>query len=162
MYAFVHMYKSLPNQNWVKKIVMKNLHQRIWYMICTLDIWFLMYIVFYLSFIFRSYIWTAMTRWIGICIFNMFFSLFLQQLMRERQQMASRPFASVTVALETPEEEEELLQGQVEVSHHSTNSDSSLPTNVCTFGFLNVCVLVCISHVEDNVFMRWRYDEPDF
>lgn len=41
--------------------------------------------------------------------------------MRERQQMASRPFASVTVALETPEEEEELLQGQVEVStwHHS-------------------------------------------
>ncbi|XP_056616392.1 attractin-like protein 1 isoform X2 [Triplophysa dalaica] len=37
-----------------------------------------------------------------------------EQLMRERQQMASRPFASVTVALETPEEEEELLQGQVE------------------------------------------------
>uniref|UniRef100_A0A9J7X076 Attractin like 1 n=1 Tax=Cyprinus carpio carpio TaxID=630221 RepID=A0A9J7X076_CYPCA len=37
-----------------------------------------------------------------------------EQLMRERQQMASRPFASVTVALEAPEEEEELLQGQVE------------------------------------------------
>uniref|UniRef100_A0A672NT19 Attractin like 1 n=1 Tax=Sinocyclocheilus grahami TaxID=75366 RepID=A0A672NT19_SINGR len=37
-----------------------------------------------------------------------------EQLMREHQQMASRPFASVTVALETPEEEEELLQGQVE------------------------------------------------
>ncbi|XP_073729243.1 attractin-like protein 1 isoform X1 [Misgurnus anguillicaudatus] len=37
-----------------------------------------------------------------------------EQLMRERQQMASRPFASVIVALESPEEEEELLQGQVE------------------------------------------------
>ncbi|KAK9964596.1 hypothetical protein ABG768_005759 [Culter alburnus] len=37
-----------------------------------------------------------------------------EQLMRERQQMASRPFASVTVALDAPEEEEELLQGQVE------------------------------------------------
>ncbi|KAL1263106.1 hypothetical protein QQF64_005845, partial [Cirrhinus molitorella] len=36
------------------------------------------------------------------------------QLMRERQQMASRPFASVAVALEAPEEEEELLQGQAE------------------------------------------------
>lgn len=44
-----------------------------------------------------------------------FFFFFLQQLMRERQQMASRPFASVTVALDAPEEEEELLQGQVEV-----------------------------------------------
>lgn len=29
--------------------------------------------------------------------------------------MASRPFASVIVALDAPEEEEELLQGQVEV-----------------------------------------------
>lgn len=47
--------------------------------------------------------------------FFSFFSVFLQQLMRERQQMASRPFASVTVALEAPEDEEELLQGQVEV-----------------------------------------------
>ncbi|XP_067277923.1 attractin-like protein 1 isoform X1 [Pseudorasbora parva] len=37
-----------------------------------------------------------------------------EQLMRERQQMASRPFASVTVALDAPEEEEELLRGQVE------------------------------------------------
>uniref|UniRef100_A0A673JY38 Attractin-like protein 1 n=1 Tax=Sinocyclocheilus rhinocerous TaxID=307959 RepID=A0A673JY38_9TELE len=37
-----------------------------------------------------------------------------EQLMREHQQMASRPFAYVTVALEAPEEEEELLQGQVE------------------------------------------------
>lgn len=44
-----------------------------------------------------------------------FFFFLLQQLMRERQQMASRPFASVTVALDAPEEEEELLQGQVEV-----------------------------------------------
>uniref|UniRef100_A0A8C1S8Q1 Attractin-like 1a n=1 Tax=Cyprinus carpio TaxID=7962 RepID=A0A8C1S8Q1_CYPCA len=35
---------------------------------------------------------------------------------RYHQQMASRSFASVTVALEAPEEEEELLQGQVESS----------------------------------------------
>lgn len=33
--------------------------------------------------------------------------------------MASRSFASVTVALEAPEEEEELLQGQVEVGTFS-------------------------------------------
>ncbi len=46
---------------------------------------------------------------------DFYFSVFLQQLMRERQQLANRPFASVTVALEAPEEEEELLQGQVEV-----------------------------------------------
>uniref|UniRef100_A0AAR2J9J2 Attractin-like 1a n=1 Tax=Pygocentrus nattereri TaxID=42514 RepID=A0AAR2J9J2_PYGNA len=41
-----------------------------------------------------------------------------EQLMRERQQMASRPFASVPVSLEVTgeeeEEEEELLMGQVE------------------------------------------------
>uniref|UniRef100_A0A3B4FYQ4 Attractin-like protein 1 n=1 Tax=Pundamilia nyererei TaxID=303518 RepID=A0A3B4FYQ4_9CICH len=33
-----------------------------------------------------------------------------EQLMRERQQMASRPFASVTVALEVGDDQEELLQ----------------------------------------------------
>uniref|UniRef100_A0A674EZD3 Attractin-like protein 1 n=1 Tax=Salmo trutta TaxID=8032 RepID=A0A674EZD3_SALTR len=39
-----------------------------------------------------------------------------EQLMRERQQMASRPFASVAVALDVSagQEQEELLQGQVE------------------------------------------------
>uniref|UniRef100_A0A3Q4H2V4 Attractin-like 1a n=1 Tax=Neolamprologus brichardi TaxID=32507 RepID=A0A3Q4H2V4_NEOBR len=36
--------------------------------------------------------------------------VFLIQLMRERQQMASRPFASVTVALEAGDDQEELLQ----------------------------------------------------
>lgn len=40
------------------------------------------------------------------------FSFFdpLQQLMRERQQMASRPFGSVAVVLEVGGDQEELLQ----------------------------------------------------
>ncbi|XP_062285983.1 attractin-like protein 1 [Scomber scombrus] len=37
-----------------------------------------------------------------------------EQLMRERQQMASRPFASVAVALEVGGDQEELLQGRKE------------------------------------------------
>ena len=42
--------------------------------------------------------------------------LTLQQLMRERQQMASRPFASVAVALDARGEQTELLQSAVDVS----------------------------------------------
>ncbi|XP_030628181.1 attractin-like protein 1 [Chanos chanos] len=38
-----------------------------------------------------------------------------EELMRERHQMASRPFASVAVALEEAEDSEDMLQGQVEV-----------------------------------------------
>lgn len=46
-----------------------------------------------------------------------FFHLFLlQQLMRERQQMASRPFASVAVTLDLGGTQIELLQGGIEVS----------------------------------------------
>lgn len=41
----------------------------------------------------------------------------LQQLMRERQQMASRPFASVAVALDARGEQTELLQPVVDVSN---------------------------------------------
>lgn len=40
----------------------------------------------------------------------------LQQLMRERQQMASRPFASVAVALEAVAECMDLMQPMVDVS----------------------------------------------
>lgn len=42
--------------------------------------------------------------------------LILQQLMRERQQMASRPFASVAVALDARGEQTEMLQPMVDVS----------------------------------------------
>lgn len=38
-----------------------------------------------------------------------------QQLMRERQQMASRPFASVDVALEVGAEQTDFLRGPLEV-----------------------------------------------
>lgn len=49
--------------------------------------------------------------------FPSFFHLFLlQQLMRERQQMASRPFASVAVTLDVGGTQIELLQGGIEVS----------------------------------------------
>lgn len=50
---------------------------------------------------------------------SLFFHLLLfllQQLMRERQQMASRPFASVAVALDVGGTQVELLQGGIEVS----------------------------------------------
>ena len=39
----------------------------------------------------------------------------LQQLLRERQQMASRPFASVDVALEVGAEQTDFLRGSLEV-----------------------------------------------
>lgn len=39
----------------------------------------------------------------------------LQQLLREMQQMASRPFASVNVALETDEEPPDLIGGSIKV-----------------------------------------------
>lgn len=42
--------------------------------------------------------------------------LILQQLMRERQQMASRPFASVAVALDARGEQTEMVQPMVDVS----------------------------------------------
>lgn len=46
-----------------------------------------------------------------------FFCIFIsQQLMRERQQMASRPFASVAVALDVRGEQAEMLQPLVDVS----------------------------------------------
>jgi len=44
------------------------------------------------------------------------FFYLLQQLMRERQQMASRPFASVAVTLDVGSTQVELLQGGIEVS----------------------------------------------
>ena len=39
-----------------------------------------------------------------------------QQLLREMQQMASRPFATINVALETDEEPPDLIGGNVKVS----------------------------------------------
>lgn len=45
----------------------------------------------------------------------------LQQLMRERQQMASRPFASVAVALELGGDQEELLQVSVSLTQTHTH-----------------------------------------
>lgn len=42
--------------------------------------------------------------------------LTLQQLMRERQQMASRPFASVAVVLDATAERMDLMQPMVDVS----------------------------------------------
>ncbi|TNN45257.1 hypothetical protein EYF80_044529 [Liparis tanakae] len=42
-------------------------------------------------------------------------SQLLDQLMRERQQMASRPFASVALALDARGEETELLQPAAEI-----------------------------------------------
>lgn len=50
-----------------------------------------------------------------------FFLCLLQQLMRERQQMASRPFASVAVALELGADQEELLQVSVTHTHTYTH-----------------------------------------
>lgn len=43
-------------------------------------------------------------------------SLLSQQLLREMQQMASRPFATINVALETDEEPPDLIGGNVKVS----------------------------------------------
>ncbi len=59
-----------------------------------------------------------MYRYLLISYFSpSFFHLFLlQQLMRERQQMASRPFASVAVTLDVGGTQIELLQGGIEVS----------------------------------------------
>lgn len=47
---------------------------------------------------------------------NVFLYVTLQQLMRERQQMASRPFASVAVSLEARGELTEMLLPVVDVS----------------------------------------------
>lgn len=41
--------------------------------------------------------------------------LCLQQLLREMQQMASRPFATINVALEADEEPPDLIGGNVKV-----------------------------------------------
>lgn len=52
------------------------------------------------------------------CIFQCFVKTSFfphQQLMRERQQMASRPFASVDVALEVGAEQTDFLRGPLEV-----------------------------------------------
>lgn len=52
-------------------------------------------------------------------------SLTLQQLMRERQQMASRPFASVAVALDVGSDREELLQVRTRHRHATIHADSN-------------------------------------
>lgn len=46
-----------------------------------------------------------------------------QQLLREMQQMASRPFATINVALETDEEPPDLIGGNVKVSATFSHSD---------------------------------------
>lgn len=44
--------------------------------------------------------------------------------MRERQQMASRPFASVAVALDVGGDREELLQVRIQHKHAIIHADS--------------------------------------
>lgn len=56
-----------------------------------------------------------------LCVFvsplhHLALSLRSQQLLREMQQMASRPFATINVALETDEEPPDLIGGNVKVS----------------------------------------------
>lgn len=57
--------------------------------------------------------------------------------MRERQQMASRPFASVAMALEAECDQVELLQGGIEVS-------------VC----VSVCVHICLYKPYASVVLK--------
>lgn len=56
--------------------------------------------------------------------------LTLQQLMRERQQMASRPFASVAVALDATAERMDLMQPVFDVSPAVTHTHTNNPLSV--------------------------------
>lgn len=60
---------------------------------------------------------------------NVFLYVALQQLMRERQQMASRPFASVAVSLEARGELTEMLLPVVDVSLPDTHNVICFPSN---------------------------------
>lgn len=66
-----------------------------------------------------------------------FLGLCLQQLMRERQQMASRPFASVAVELEAAGDEEELQQVRTELqtsarTHKTTTTTTKISLKIIT------------------------------
>lgn len=65
--------------------------------------------------------------------FALLFFFFLQQLLREMQQMASRPFATINVALETDEEPPDLIGGNVKVSATFSSSTSAFQC-VCVCG----------------------------
>lgn len=56
----------------------------------------------------------------------------LQQLLRERQQMASRPFASVDLALEVGAEQADMLRGPLEVG------------TVCGKGAAVICIFISL------------------
>lgn len=61
----------------------------------------------------------SVIKWsVSHVLFMCHLCLLLQQLMRERQQMASRPFASVAVSLDARGELTEVLQPVVDVSPH--------------------------------------------
>lgn len=61
----------------------------------------------------------------------------LQQLLRERQQMASRPFASVDVALEVGAEHTDFLRGSLEVGTVVVRGD-------CCDLHIYITSLICI------------------
>lgn len=59
--------------------------------------------------------------------------LIMQQLMRERQQMASRPFASVAVALDASGEQMDLMQATIDVSPPGFPSHTCTNTHTCSY-----------------------------
>lgn len=61
--------------------------------------------------------------------------LTLQQLMRERQQMASRPFASVAVALDAAAECMDLMQPMVDVSPAVAHTHPAVPIRLHIIDF---------------------------
>lgn len=76
----------------------------------------------------------------------------LQQLLRERQQMASRPFASVDVALEVGAEQTDFLRGPLEVGAVVLRGQCGL--------HIDAASLICIclqSHTESDYLELTRF-----
>lgn len=76
----------------------------------------------------------------------------LQQLLRERQQMASRPFASVDVALEVGAEQTDFLRGPLEVGAVVLRGQGGL--------HIDAASLICIclqSHTESDYLELTRF-----
>lgn len=87
--------------------------------------------------------------------------LILQQLMRERQQMASRPFASVDVSLEARGEVTEVLQPVLDVSLTHSLTCAHTDNHICdgkVNGNLLCCSLFSLSYIVAAVETLVNYD----
>lgn len=79
----------------------------------------------------------------------------LQQLLRERQQMASRPFASVDVALEVGAEQTDFLRGPLEVG-------TAVPKGGLCDLHIYIASLICVclrSHTESDYLELTRFSD---